>query len=171
MDRLLASLDRGLTWLARCAAHAAAILAILVAGFVALSAAMRYFVGRPFAFSDELVGLMVVTLAFMALPHALAENRHIRITALTDRLPTRMQKLAGAVGLAILLGFVVVFGLEMRAAIAYAIRFNVRGEMGGLPLYPWMLTIPVALALTGLLATVRFLRATTASPGSIADDR
>lgn len=159
MKALLSLCDRVLTGTARITAHVAAVLGVLVASFVALSAAMRYFVGRPFAFSEELVGLMVVALAFLALPHALAEGRHIRITALAERLPPAVRHGAGVIALATLSAFCVLFLIEMRSAIAFSLRFNTRTEMGDLPLYPWMFAVCFGLALLGLLAVVRWLRA------------
>lgn len=155
---MLRLLDRALTALARLAAHAATVLALLVIGFVVLSAAMRYLVGAPFRFSDELVGLMVAALAFLALPHALAEGRHIRITAFAERLTAGAAAAARLVALLLLLAFLGVFVLEFIDAVDYAVAVRSRTEVSGLWLYPWMLVAPVCLALMAALAVVRALR-------------
>jgi TRAP-type C4-dicarboxylate transport system permease small subunit len=161
---MLPLIDRALTAVARLAAHAATVLALLVTGFVVLSAVMRYFIGAPLRFSDELVGLMVAALAFLALPHALAEGRHIRITAFATRLPGAGAAVARLVALVLLLAFLAVFTIEFADAVGYAIEVGSRTEVGGLRLYPWMLVAPACLALMAVLAVVRFLRGCAPPP-------
>ena len=62
-------------WLA-CLATAAGML---MTALIVLSAIMRYFVGAPFNFSEELVGLLSCSMAFLALPIGLIAREHIAI--------------------------------------------------------------------------------------------
>jgi len=56
--------------------YASAAAGILLTFFVVLSAIMRYFIGAPFHFSDELVGLLLATTFLLALPNGLVDTYH-----------------------------------------------------------------------------------------------
>jgi len=55
--------------------------------FVSLSAIMRYVIGKPFGFTEELVGLLFAALVCLALPYVTARRNHIEITLIFDLLP------------------------------------------------------------------------------------
>src|SRR5690606_40639934 len=91
MDSLLTRLSRFLL-----------ILATLSGGvltlFVALSAIMRYAIGEPFSFTEELVGLLFSALVFLALPYVTVYRRHINITLITGLFPPTVRRIADMAG-------------------------------------------------------------------------
>src|SRR3546814_20388170 len=60
--------------------------------FVALSAVMRYVVGAPFSFTEEMVGLFFSALVLLALPYVTLHWQHIEVRILTDRLPPALRR-------------------------------------------------------------------------------
>src|SRR5690606_39650535 len=58
------------------------------------SAIMRYVAGRPFSFTEELVGVLFITMSFLSLPIVLCDNMHVNITLFTDRYSLRWKVIA-----------------------------------------------------------------------------
>ncbi|BBK36358.1 hypothetical protein STAQ_14360 [Allostella sp. ATCC 35155] len=138
MDGVWRGLDRlftGLLWLAVMAGMA-------MTSFVVLATVMRYFVGSPFRFTEELVGLLFVALAFLGLPWATMHNRHLRITLILDRLPPALRRAADLLGQALVLVFLAVFAWQSWEFAAFSLMLNSRSDMGGIPLFPWMALLP-----------------------------
>jgi len=85
LERLLLRISRGLTYLAT-------ISLLLMAVLVITSAIMRYFVGRPFRFTEELVALLYMAMVYLAIPLVTARRAQITVSVLPERLA---QLLAG----------------------------------------------------------------------------
>ena len=52
---------------------------------------MRYVVGRPLLFVDEVAGYLLVLVAYLAMAETLKRGRHIRVDVLFGRWPPRVQ--------------------------------------------------------------------------------
>ena len=155
------SLDRlftGLLWIA-------VVSGMLMTTFVVLASVMRYFVGSPFRFTEELVGLLFVAVAFLGLPWATMHNRHLRITLIPDRLPAGFRKVTDLVAGLLVIVFCAVFAVQSWEFAAFSLSLNARSDMGGIPLFPWMVLMPAMCTAAALGILVRRLR-----PPSVKDD-
>jgi TRAP-type C4-dicarboxylate transport system permease small subunit len=151
IDRALLLVSRGL--LALSAAACAGILGLVLAAVV-----MRYAVAAPFRFTEELSGLLLSAMAFLALPFAMAGNANIRVTLVTDRLGPVARRVSWVVGQAIMLAFCAIFAWEAWGIAEFTLRLNLMSEQARLPLGPWVALMPAALAFTGLIAAWLALR-------------
>ena len=151
IDRALLLASRAL--LALSAACCAAILGLVVAAVV-----MRYALAAPFRFTEELSGLLLSAMAFLALPFAMAGNANIRVTLLTDRLPPLAKRVAWVLGQAIMVAFCAVFAWEGWNIAQFTLMLNLMSEQARLPLGPWVVLMPVSLGVTGLIAAWVALR-------------
>lgn len=151
LDRAVLLVSRGL--LALSAACCAGILALVVAAVV-----MRYAIAAPFRFTEELAGLLLSAMAFLALPFAMASHANIRVTLLTERLPPRAQRLAWVLGQGIMVSFCAIFAWEGWNIADFTLRLNLMSEQARLPLAPWTFLMPTAIAFTGFIAAWVALR-------------
>ncbi len=145
LDGALLLVSRGL--LALSAAACAGILGLVVTAVV-----MRYAIAAPFRFTEELSGLLLSAMAFLALPFAMIGNANIRVTLVTERLPRPARRLAWVIGQAIMVAFCAIFAWEGWNIAEFTLRLNLLSEQARLPLAPWVLLMPACLALTALLA-------------------
>lgn len=151
MEKMIETTSRVLMLISVCGGMAMAAL-------VVLGVAMRYFVGSPLAFSDELVGLLFVLIAFAILPSSELRHRNISVTLITDMMPPRLKAAARIARLVLVVVFALAFS---KLAIDFAITsatFNARMESLNVPIVPWILIIPLAALLAGIIALVRLFR-------------
>ena len=137
----------------------ATVLMAVMAGFVLLSSVMRYAVGAPFHFTEELVGLLFCCMVFLVLPGAQLGDRHIKVDLLTARLgarPARLQRLAG---LALTIVFGLAFGWEALDYFLYVLDKRAVTYIGDIPLYPWVGVIVFAVFFATLVALRQVVRA------------
>ena len=120
--------------------YVATAAGILVTVFVALSSMMRYAIGKPFAYTEELVGLLFATMVFLSLPYCTLRRRHIEVTLLTDRL----------------LLFCIWYGTFAWEFVAVSWQLHSKSDMGGILLWPWMASMFVACVLIGAAILARW---------------
>lgn len=151
MDRLIGLLSRGL--LALSAAACAGIT-----GLVVLAVVMRYAVGAPLRETEELSGLLLSALAFLALPAVMASHDNIRVTLVTDRLSGLPRRIAWVLAQAVAVAFCAIFALEAWNIAEFTLRLGLRSEQSRLPLGPFVLLLPAGMALAGAIAAWQALR-------------
>ena len=139
--------SRPIKWLSAAGMHASVVAGMLLTLFVVLSAFMRYVIGAPFYFSDELVGLLTAATFLLALPNGLVDNTHLRITLIVDRMPPLGRAIAEAAATLILVAFAAVFMVQAYDFTIASYNFGSRSEMAEILLYPWMAMMPAAFAL------------------------
>jgi len=159
VDRAILAATRALAALA--GAAIAAMLAIVVAAVV-----MRYVVGAPFRFTEELGGLLLAASLFAALPYTLADNLHIRVTLVSERLHGRAARGAWVLGQAVLVAFCAVFAWEAWQITELTLRLALRSEQARLPLAPWLILMTASVAACGAIAAWQALRPPP-SPGAL----
>ena len=131
---------------------------VAMAALVVLGVLMRYLFGAPLGFSDELVGLLFVLIAFAILPANELQGRNIRVTLVVDRLPPRVRAQCRLASQFLALLFALVFGyLSFRFAMVSA-KFDARMDSLDFSLVPWIMIIPVTLLVTGGVALAHILR-------------
>lgn len=151
MDRLIGLLSRGL--LALSAAACAGIL-----GLVVLAVVMRYALGAPLRETEELSGLLLSALTFLALPAVMAGNENIRVTLVTERLPGVARRIAWVLAQTVAVAFCAIFAMEAWNIAEFTLRLGLRSEQSRLPLGPFVLLLPASMALVGAIAAWQALR-------------
>lgn len=130
----------------------ASIGGFLIFALVLLSVVMRYIAGSPFRFTEEIVGLLFVSLSFLALPLAFIQGRNIRLGLLADRRAVRT-----ALGVSALAAFVLFCGLLAKLMLdeaLFSLSLDAKSELSDIPLFPWMIVPPVCLAIVILCVLV-----------------
>ncbi len=159
MNRLTVVLEK----LAQAMNIVAVLAALLMTVVVFSSAVMRYLVGSPLMFSDELAGLLFVSMAFLAMPLGLMQRRHISVDIVARHLPPRLQGLAECLGILIFVVFAVWFIWEAYGFAAFSRMIGSRSDIGSLVLWPWMAIMPLCtlvltlVALSQLIGAIRVL--------------
>lgn len=160
MNFLSKVLDHAVRFLFYLGVISGASMALLIL----VSALLRYVVGSPISFSDELASLLFVFLAFSTFPYVLERGEHIRLTIVTERLAKPMQKMAQVLASVIFLSFASVFIYESYKFVEFSQLLNSHSEVSGLLLWPWMALMPCSLGLCFLIevrAIARVLVANT----------
>ena len=130
----------------------AVLLMAVMAGFVVLSSVMRYAVGAPFHFTEELVGLLFCAMVFLVLPGVQFANRHIKVDILTARFGPRVTRLQRISASALTIVFGVAFGREAYDYMVYAYQRGSITYLGDIPLFPWVAVIVLAVGWATLVA-------------------
>lgn len=153
-DRIDAALALIARVLAVVAAAAGCGIFVLVVGAVI----MRYGLGAPFRFTEELSGLLLAQMIFLAIPLTLTTHANIRVTLLSELTAGPLRRLFWAVGQAIMVAFCAVFAWEAWAITEFTMRLNLRSEQVRLPLTPWMIAMTAAVVFAGAIAAWQALR-------------
>jgi len=132
---------------------------IVLTLFVALSAVMRYVVGAPLPFTEELVGLFFSALIFLALPYVTLHRQHIEVTLLTDRFPPALRRWTDRVANGLVILFAVWFGTYAFDFVLVSYQVQARTDIAGIVLWPWMALIVLACVLMAGFTLVRPRRA------------
>lgn len=139
--------SRGIEAVCDALLYVATAAGMLVAVFVALSSTMRYAIGKPFAYTEELVGLLFAAMVYLSLPYCTMHRRHIEVTLLTDRFPPALRHAAELASALLVLVFCVWYGTFAWEFVSVSWRLHSRSDMGGFPLWPWMASMLVACVL------------------------
>jgi len=151
-------LESGLRLLA--GALAAVGAAALAGIFVLVGAAvfMRYGWGRPFAFTEELSGLLMTVAVFTLLPATVLHEAHIRVTLVSGRLRGLPARLLFVLAQGVLVAFCAIFLREAWAITAFTAQLNLMSEQARLPLAPFLYLSTASVALAGVAGAWRALQ-------------
>ena len=141
-----------LGWLARSFLYIAGAALGVIVCLVAGSAIMRYVVGSPFGFTEEVVGLLFASMAFLSIAYCALFDREIRVDILHNALPGRLQRAGQLIAVAALLIFAAWIGWLAFDFIVLSYDIGARTDMTGITLWPWMSLFLVMVA--GLLLSV-----------------
>src|SRR5690348_921976 len=149
IDRLARVNGRVATWLARIAAVALAVIAVVTLGDVI----GRYFFHAPFAFTVELTQMAMGLVVYFGIGLVTHENAHISADFITLRLPPRLRAIFGLATNALALAFLalMVWRLWLQAEFLFA-----KGDttmVWTVPLWPVAFAVAAGsvLLLTGVL--------------------
>lgn len=139
----------------------AAVGALSLAGIFVLvfaSVLMRYVLGRPFDFTEELSGLLMTLAVFTLLPATVLKEVHIRVTVLSGLTHGVLQRSLFVIGQLVLLAFCVLFVREAWAIAEFTYNLNLKSEQSRLPLAPFLMLTTVGMGLAGVAGLWRTLR-------------
>jgi TRAP-type C4-dicarboxylate transport system permease small subunit len=132
----------------------------LAAMFILVLAAvvMRYIWGRPFAFTEELSGLLMTVAVFTLLPATVLKEVNIRVTVVSGQAHGMLQRVLFLAGQLILLAFCAVFVHEAWAISEFTYTLNLKSEQSRLPLAPFLILCTASMGLAGVAGLWRTLR-------------
>jgi len=129
-------------------------LACLLLGALVLlvfsSSVMRYLVGKPLGFTEELASLLFLSSAMLTLTYGYFENKLIRIELLWSKLSDRWKILADIAGRLVAAG---TFAVVTRSTFMYAMgsmEYGASTALMDITLWPWAMTIPFSLGLIAI---------------------
>lgn len=143
--------------LATILAYLAAGLAVTMFAFVTLSSLMRYIIGSPFSFTEELVGLLFTAMIFAGIPVITLRQKHICVTIVPDLLSSRGKDFMLRVSHLLILVFCVWFGKLTWDYLQITVSLDARSAGSRLVLWPWTAVLPLSCALSGLAALFRVI--------------
>ena len=145
MERLVSRLAIALLY-----AGAAALLALTA--LVVIASFMRYFIGKPFAFTEELVALLYMSMVFLAIPLVTVKETHIAVSVMPQRVRRAIGPLLRVGASLVMIVFCAWFTVEAYGFVQRSRGLDSRSEQFGLLLWPWMAVIPVTMAFVTIIA-------------------
>jgi len=125
---------------------ALASLALLISA----SVVRRYLLNSPISWTSEISGLLFVSLFFLSIPFVTFFDRHVSVTLVTQLLNTRWKRIAVVVANLLVMVFCLWFIWLTVSWLEFAQRVNPRSIVLRVELIPWMLILPISMALTVL---------------------
>lgn len=149
-------LSCALSFINRALFYVAVCSGIFMAGMILLSAILRYVINEPLSFSDELAGLLFVTLGFFSFPYVMEKSEHINLSILVERLSPFKQRCCRFLASVVFFLFSVTFIHQSWNFMDFSRVISSRTDVAQLLLWPWMAVMPVSMSLCALVE-VRFL--------------
>jgi len=143
---------------ARWMAYVGALALLVMTLLVVISAVMRYFVGRPFSFTEELVALMYMSMVFLGIPLVTMNKSHVAVSVLPQRLQAAWRGVLGAGAAVVMIVFCAWFTFEAWGWMDHSRRLHSKSEQADFLLWPWMAVIPVTMAFVTLIAVFHMFR-------------
>src|SRR5690606_1422805 len=113
-----------------------------------------YALGKPFSFTEELVGLLFSALVFLALPYVTIYRRHICITLLTDLFPPAVRRITDMLGDLLIALYGIWFGYYAYEFTAFSFELGSRTDLASITLWPWMSLMVLASALIAIASVL-----------------
>ena len=135
---------------------AAALLAAVTL-LVSWSSIGRYVFNSPIRFAEEVSGLLMISMLFLAIAGA-GKPSHIRVGLLADNVPRKVKPIMRWLSFLVLLIFCAVFGWDSAQQAWFNYERNIRSEIVGWWLFPWAALMPLALLIVLADAVVRLVR-------------
>lgn len=135
----------------------ACLSAVLMAVLVITGTVMRYFLGSPLMFSDELVGYMFVSMSFLAFPMGMLKKRHIGVDLVVRNIGYPVRRIIDLLAVFIFIVFAFVFIIKSFEFADFSRQINARSDIGALLVWPWMMLMPVSLGVATLVALFQLI--------------
>ena len=154
----MARIERLVRALARLGLALAALALIASLATISYSVIRRYVFGAPVAWTDELVGYLLVASVMLAAGDALFGGEHISVDILTERLRPSGKRIAALIGLFTVAVTAVLLLVEGIGTVEFSHQVGLRSN-GYLALPMWMpqLLVPIGALLLLLAAIVSFV--------------
>ncbi|GAB5439173.1 TRAP transporter small permease subunit [Falsiruegeria mediterranea] len=128
----VSGVERAIRLVTLSGAGVAALLVLIVFGVVSYSVFMRYVLGTPVTFSDELNGFIVVAMVALGAGEVLLRGEHFGVDLLTERAGPRMQwlvELWGMIGV-ILVASAILYSAVLMVQFSYDFGVYSDGYLG-----------------------------------------
>src|SRR5204862_4581916 len=118
-----------------------------------------YFVNRPQPWVDEAVGYLLVASVMLAAAAALRDGEHICVDIVTEKLPSRGQRVIAFAGVLAVAVTAALFVVEGYGTVAFSRMVDLRSNgYLALPLWIPQLLIPIGAAVLGLAAIAALIQ-------------
>lgn len=150
---------RALTLLIQSASVLSCLIILAAFGIILYAVTMRYFVGTPINWSDELNGYLIVAMVMFGIGSTLLRGGHISIDLLTARAGPRLSAWVEVLADVAVLLFALMFGWSAWHTVAFSRDFGTYST-GYLETPMWLVQTPMVAgaAFLALAALVRMLR-------------
>lgn len=135
----------------------ATLAGIAIVSLVGTSVVMRHLAHAPFRFTEELVGLLMTSAFFLALPLVTLNAGHVRVQILIAALPARWKHWISAFAAVLGVVFTLWFFWLCIPWLEFAYLRNIKTEVGRLLMYPWMAIPPLSMLLCSFAFVLRAL--------------
>ncbi|MFP1645113.1 TRAP transporter small permease [Pontitalea aquivivens] len=151
-------IDRAILWVARALAALGAGAVAVMAALTVAAVFMRYGLGAPFRFTEELGGLMLVCSVFLGMPYVLASHANIRVTLASDRARGPLRRMVWVLGQIVLIAFAAIFFRDALADAQFTQKLNLKTEVARIGLAPFVWVMVAAVGLVGVIGAWQALR-------------
>jgi len=119
---------------------------------VLASITTRYLFDSPFNFTEEVVGLLVITMVMASVPLVSHQGKHINVTMLSVHFRGWFKFGASIFTSLVTLAFTGWFAYASLEWFEFAYRLNIKTSVTSIPLPPFMSLIPLIMTLLALMA-------------------
>ncbi|MCT7378307.1 TRAP transporter small permease [Chelativorans salis] len=142
------------------------LLILAALGLTTYSVFMRYVIGRPPVWIDQLTGFVLVALVMFGVAEAYRRGNHISIDLLTDNLSRPMRRLRWIWSDLCVLAFSLVLVLSTWEAVEFAHSFG-SYTSGSIEIASWIPQLPILIGglLLGLFSVARLIGHILGGPG------
>lgn len=155
---MLLKLEGWLRHLFTALAVVATTASVSIVVLVGCSVAMRHLAHTPFRFTEELVGLLMTTAFFLALPLVTLNAEHVRVQIVVASLTPRLQRYVAAIAALFGVIFTGWFFWLCVPWFEFAYLRSIKTEVGRLLMYPWMAILPLSMILTSMAFAIRIVQ-------------
>ncbi|MBM3597296.1 MAG: TRAP transporter small permease [Alphaproteobacteria bacterium] len=156
MERWVRTVESAVGWLSRIANGIAALACLLTLALVCYAVAMRYFVGRPLTWGDEVAGYLVVVTVMLGVAEAQRRGENIGVDVVDERSRFGLVRLVGALS-ALAVGVCAwLFLWEGLQMVAFSRMIGIMSNvLPGLPMWTVQIAVPLGGVLLLLVAAVQ----------------
>ncbi len=155
----MSRLSRVIENLTNLAGYIAAALIILMIGLVLYEAFMRYALNKPPAIADEISAYMLVVVAFVGTAYCFKVKGHMRVSALTDRLPPKISNWLRVVSLSLVFIFALVLTKASFGYLGYSFKVGMKSSSWlRVPLQIPQMALPIGFMLLALILLVTIIK-------------
>lgn len=152
------ALERSFSAVARWMAYAGALALLVMTALVVISSVMRYFVGRPFGFTEELVALFYMSMVFLAIPLVTMNDTHVAVSVMPARVKLKFGSVLRVGAALVIVAFCAWFTYEAFGWMDHSRRLHSKSEQADFLLWPWMAVIPLTMAFVTIISVFRMFR-------------
>jgi len=116
---------------------------------------LRYFVGQPLYWSNEVSTFLMVLMAFTALGITLIKGKHVRVTLIFSRLPRKVQNVLWVIISLMTIFYVGILSYAVMRLALSSLALNAETPTAELPFFPWQVIAALGL-IVFLVALVAF---------------
>lgn len=160
--------DRAAAALCSVATVLAAAGLLVSLGVIVWAVVMRYAVGQPVLWADELVGYLLVAIVMLSSAEALRHDEHICVDILTERLGERARRTVAVFGLAtvLLTALLLVWQGWLSADFTRTLGILSPGHMA-MPMWLPQMLVPLGGAVLSVAALAGLVRMAAGLPQSV----
>ena len=122
---------------------------------VCLNVILRYAFGQPLYWGDEVMIYLMILLVFLGFGYMLIENRHVRMTAIMEKLTVRTQNILWVIISLLGIGYFIFLLLASLYITVDSFQTGFISTITGWPIGPWQVVICLGLVVL-LIASIWF---------------